>query len=149
MSDSEFHVATSSLYDFFLNEFCDVYLEYAKLYISGEVLRVRGCACFASCAVFSPLTTKPSPLQPRPRQAQIKNVLNTCLESYFRLLHPFMPYVSEELWQRLPTSHGQEVRIFCYLIITITITIIFILIIFDLLIIFIFIFPLVRRKRIV
>jgi hypothetical protein len=41
MSDSEFHVATSSLYDFFLNEFCDVYLEYAKLYISGEVLRVR------------------------------------------------------------------------------------------------------------
>ena len=48
MSDSEFHVATSSLYDFFLNEFCDVYLEYAKLYISGEVLRVRGCACFAS-----------------------------------------------------------------------------------------------------
>jgi valyl-tRNA synthetase len=40
MSDSEFHVATSSLYDFFLNEFCDVYLEYAKLYISGEVLRV-------------------------------------------------------------------------------------------------------------
>ncbi|ELR21946.1 valine-tRNA ligase [Acanthamoeba castellanii str. Neff] len=76
MSDSEFHVATSSLYDFFLNEFCDVYLEYAKLYISGE--------------------------------AQIKNVLNTCLESYFRLLHPFMPYVSEELWQRLPTSQEKE-----------------------------------------
>jgi valyl-tRNA synthetase len=37
MSDSEFHVATSSLYDFFLNDFCDVYLEYAKLYISAGV----------------------------------------------------------------------------------------------------------------
>lgn len=28
--------------------------------------------------------------------------LYTCLEQFLRLIHPLMPYVSEELWQRLP-----------------------------------------------
>lgn len=34
------------------------------------------------------------------RSAQ--NTLYTCLDLGLRLLHPFMPYVTEELWQRLP-----------------------------------------------
>jgi len=41
--------------------------------------------------------------------AQIGSVLVTCLEAYFRLLHPFMPYVSEELWQRLPATNDSQV----------------------------------------
>jgi len=45
MSGFEFHVATSSLHEFFLGEFCDVYLEYAKLYLppSGEVITTLSC----------------------------------------------------------------------------------------------------------
>ena len=34
------------------------------------------------------------------RSAQ--NTLYTCLDHGLRLLHPFMPFVTEELWQRLP-----------------------------------------------
>ena len=31
-----------------------------------------------------------------------QDVLYTCLDAGLRLLHPFMPFVTEELWQRLP-----------------------------------------------
>ena len=34
------------------------------------------------------------------RSAQ--NTLYTCLDLGLRMLHPFMPFVTEELWQRLP-----------------------------------------------
>ena len=31
-----------------------------------------------------------------------QQTLYTCLDQGLRLLHPFMPFVTEELWQRLP-----------------------------------------------
>ena len=43
-----------------------------------------------------------------------KNVLYTCLEHGLKLMHPFMPYVTEELYQRLPrrpdtSDRGQSI----------------------------------------
>ncbi|KNE87460.1 hypothetical protein PSTG_19155, partial [Puccinia striiformis f. sp. tritici PST-78] len=35
-------------------------------------------------------------------QASAQNTLYTCLDHGLRLLHPFMPFVTEELWHRLP-----------------------------------------------
>jgi valyl-tRNA synthetase len=35
-----------------------------------------------------------------------QNTLYTCLEGGLKLLHPFMPYVTEDLWQRLPRREG-------------------------------------------
>lgn len=48
---------------------------------------------------MKPLTDASVPLQTR-RSAQ--QTLYTCLDHGLRLLHPFMPFVTEELWQRLP-----------------------------------------------
>jgi isoleucyl-tRNA synthetase len=48
---------------------------------------------------MKPMTDPSAPLEVR-RSAQ--QTLYTCLDSGLRLLHPFMPFVTEELWQRLP-----------------------------------------------
>jgi valyl-tRNA synthetase len=37
-----------------------------------------------------------------------QNTLYTCLEGGLKLLHPFMPYVTEDLWQRLPRREGDK-----------------------------------------
>ena len=48
---------------------------------------------------MKPMTDEGASLEAR-RSAQ--NTLYTCLDHGLRLLHPFMPFVTEELWQRLP-----------------------------------------------
>lgn len=35
-------------------------------------------------------------------KASARSVLLTCLDTAFKLISPFMPFLSEELWQRLP-----------------------------------------------
>lgn len=76
----EFNVAAKSIYEFFWNEFCDWYIESAKPRLNGE----------------SRKTTQ--------------NVLVTVLDSSLKLLHPFMPFLAEELWQNLPTA-GESITI--------------------------------------
>ncbi|HEX5759425.1 MAG TPA: valine--tRNA ligase [Thermoanaerobaculia bacterium] len=68
-----FDEACHRLYHFFWGDLCDWYIELAKPALSGEA--------------------------PRPR---VGEVLLTVLDSSFRLLHPVMPFLTEELWQRLP-----------------------------------------------
>lgn len=58
------------------------------------------------------LHSKPAPALPAPLQlgrtkSITRDTLWTCLDSGLRLLHPFMPFVTEELWQRLPKAPGQ------------------------------------------
>ncbi|TDL17084.1 hypothetical protein BD410DRAFT_754782 [Rickenella mellea] len=74
--ERNFMMATTAAYNFWLYELCDVYIEAMK-----------------------PMTDDSMPLATR-RSAQ--NTLYTCLDHGLRLLHPFMPFVTEELWQRLP-----------------------------------------------
>jgi valyl-tRNA synthetase len=70
--------AQQKLYDFFWNDYCDWYIEMAKLRLrSGE---------------------GPSPLQ----------TLAHVLERTLRLLHPFMPFITEEIWQNLRSKLPQE-----------------------------------------
>ena len=63
--------AQQALYDFIWNDFCDWYIEMAKI-------RLRAGA-------------EPSPLP----------TLVYVLERTLRLLHPFMPFITEEIWQNL------------------------------------------------
>ncbi len=70
MSDYQFGEAERQIHDFFWGEFCDWYIEIAKVRLSQQA--------------SSPLP-----------------VLTFVLETMLRLLHPFMPFITEELWQGL------------------------------------------------
>lgn len=66
--------ATSAIHSFWLYDLCDVYIEAIKPTLSLE----------------------------NDSSTTARHVLYFCLEQGLRLLHPFMPYVTEELYQRLP-----------------------------------------------
>jgi valyl-tRNA synthetase len=68
----KFDAATRSLRDFVWNEFCDWYLEMIKPRLRDEALKPTA-----------------------------QRVLVAVLDTTLRLLHPFTPFITEELWQRL------------------------------------------------
>jgi valyl-tRNA synthetase len=72
----EFHAAVQTLYHFFWDDFCDWYIELAKADVTSE--------------------------EDTPRRREARARLLSVLEQALRLLHPFMPYITEELWLRLP-----------------------------------------------
>jgi valyl-tRNA synthetase len=71
MQEFQFGEAEQQIYDFVWSRFCDWYIEMAKIRLRSQ--------------------TPPSPLP----------FLVDTLEKSLRLLHPFMPFVTEELWQNL------------------------------------------------
>ncbi len=73
LDDFRFDEACDTLYHFFWGELCDWYIEFCKPALTGDA--------------------------PRPRVAE---TLVTVLDQSLRLLHPVMPHLTEELWQRLP-----------------------------------------------
>jgi valyl-tRNA synthetase len=72
-----FHDASSEIYQFFWHELCDWYVELIKPILAGE--------------------SASAPERSR-RVAALVHVLDYSL----RLLHPFMPFITEEIWQRIP-----------------------------------------------
>jgi valyl-tRNA synthetase len=75
------------LYQFFWHEYCDWYLELAKPSLYGD----RGENARRETAVTAGMV----------------------LENFLRLLHPVMPFVTEEVWQRLP-SEGASIMVAPY-----------------------------------
>jgi len=78
-----FNAAASAVYQFLWHEYCDWYLEIAKRSLY-------------------------QPESPGARAITQRTLVQT-LETTLRLLHPFMPFLSEELWQRLP-HEGESIR---------------------------------------
>ena len=76
-------IAVSKLYDFIWDEFCDWYIELIKPRLYDE-----------DC--------------PSNRAAQY--VLSYVLSGALELLHPFMPFITEEIWQKLP-HEGESIVI--------------------------------------
>jgi valyl-tRNA synthetase len=74
-----FNDAASVLYQFTWHEFCDWYLEMIKPVLYGDNEKER---------------------------KETQQVLLHGLSSIIRLLHPIMPYVTEELWHHLPGNEG-------------------------------------------
>ena len=71
----ELGMAVSKLYDFIWDDFCDWYIELAKIRMNGAD---EESADSARC------------------------VLVWTMSNTLKLLHPFMPYITEEIWQTLP-----------------------------------------------
>ncbi len=68
----ELGMAVQKLYDFIWDQFCDWYIELCKIRLQGE------------------------------NPADARRVLSFVMRGMLTLLHPFMPFVTEEIWQSLP-----------------------------------------------
>lgn len=84
LEDFRFDEACGILYHFLWNELCDWYIEIVKPALSGEA--------------------------PRP---MVGEVLLTCLDRSLRLLHPIMPFLTEELWQKIPGHEAIHPETIC------------------------------------
>ncbi len=76
LEDYRLNDAALSVYSFFWNVYCDWYIELSK-----SALRAGGESADAT-----------------------RRVLVHVLDRALRLLHPFMPFITEEIWQRLPLA---------------------------------------------
>jgi valyl-tRNA synthetase len=86
-NDYRFDFAAAALYDFTWHEYCDWYLELVKPVLQGAE---------ASAAL----------------QQGARHTLLAVLEALLRALHPLMPFITEEIWQRVaplvPGAHSVE-----------------------------------------
>jgi len=73
LEEYRFNDAAGSIYQFIWHEFCDWYIEMAKIQIQDPKLEIGSKWC-----------------------------LLYTLDTSLRLLHPFMPFVTEEIWQKIP-----------------------------------------------
>ena len=73
-----FNEAASALYRFLWSDYCDWYLEMAKISLAEPA-----------------------------RRAATLRILVLVFERFLRLLHPFMPFITEELWQALPVKRRE------------------------------------------
>jgi valyl-tRNA synthetase len=81
MESYEFAHCTTATFNFFQYEFCDVYLELLKPRMQGEESEANAAD-----------------------RKVAREVLYICLDWSLRLMHPLLPYLTEELYQRLPPS---------------------------------------------
>ncbi len=79
----EIGIAVSKLYDFIWDILCDWYIELCKVRLNGEDVNAKNTA---------------------------KAVLVYVMSNTLKLLHPFMPFITEEIWQTLP-HEGESIMI--------------------------------------
>ncbi len=78
-----FNDASSAVYEYFWNDFCDWYIELSKLSLYSEDEREKD---------------------------RIATLLLDILEESLRLLHPFLPFITEEIYQKLPEHDFSIIR---------------------------------------
>jgi valyl-tRNA synthetase len=93
-----FHEAVQTVYHFFWDDFCDWYIELSK-----ESILVG-----ADTDKFNQHFR--GQVGVRAELAAARSRLLTVLEQALRLLHPFMPFITEELWQRLPGAGPESLH---------------------------------------
>jgi valyl-tRNA synthetase len=83
IADREFSKATIIVYRYWYSELCDVFIENSKAIIRDGTEEERQSAL---------------------------QTLYTALESALTLIHPFMPFISEEMWQRMPRRPNDSTK---------------------------------------
>jgi valyl-tRNA synthetase len=79
------HDAIASIYDFFWHDYCDYYLELIKARVGRDS-------------------------SPESREVPLQIAVGV-MEGCMRLLHPFMPFISEEIWQALDGRRFESIMI--------------------------------------
>ena len=79
MDRYELGVAAQKIYDFIWDDYCDWYIELTKTRLQGE---------------------------DEDSKVRAQQVLCHVLTQMLKLLHPFMPFITEEIWQALPHEDG-------------------------------------------
>jgi len=79
----ELGIAVQKLYDFLWDEFCDWYIEIAKIRLNSDDQETA---------------------------QGVRQVLVWVMSGTLKLLHPFMPYITEEIWQTLP-HEGESIMV--------------------------------------
>ncbi|CAO3589825.1 unnamed protein product [Absidia cylindrospora] len=82
LTERNFMAATNAVHQFWLYDLCDVYIEVIKPICDNDK---------------------------DPRRTAAQNTLYTCIEAGLKLLHPFSPFVTEELYQRLERRPGDTI----------------------------------------
>ena len=100
MDEYRFDHASQALYEFVWNEYCDWYLELSKPVLWED--DVQG-----STNAAGDRTSGAAALVKRKRGT--RRTLVRVLETILRLAHPMMPYISEEIWQRVAPLAGTYV----------------------------------------
>ncbi len=81
MEQFKFYLAAEKIYGYVWHTFADVVLEESKAKLASENQEIRQSA-----------------------QRMLREILETSL----RILHPFMPFVTEEIWSQLPEWEGKQ-----------------------------------------
>ena len=80
METFRFDLAVKAIYGFVWNEFCDWYLELTKPVLQSDE-------------------------SSEDEKNETKKTLITIIESVLRLIHTFTPFISEEIWQKIPAEY--------------------------------------------
>ncbi len=81
-ADYRLDMVAQTIYDFIWNEYCDWYVELTKPVLNGDASEAR--------------------------KAEVRRVLLAVMETSLRLLHPIMPFLTEEIWLQLAPMIGRK-----------------------------------------
>ncbi|MDP2902471.1 MAG: valine--tRNA ligase [Methylovulum sp.] len=105
-----FDLAAQAIYDFTWNEYCDWYLELAKVSLQSNIAKdgvYAGNLPGAGSAIAKDGVYAASPSgADEALQRGTRKTLLTVLETVLRLAHPIMPFITEEIWQRVAPLLG-------------------------------------------
>ena len=83
LGDYRFDLATQAVYEFIWYELCDWYIEFSKVYLNSSNIEAS-------------------------KKNLLLNSMIEILERTLRLSHPFMPFITEEIWQSFKNLHQSK-----------------------------------------